>query len=121
LEQARILIVAMPRMLHEIVESMVSAQPDMAVTGPIRRTESIAAAARRLRANVVILGESKAGVHGTPWQTLDKNPRLKVVAISGDGQRATRYELLPHQVQIADLSPEALIAAIRATMAGQVS
>jgi hypothetical protein len=72
-----------------------------------------------MRANIVILGESQEGVGGTLWQTLDENPRLKVFTISIDGHRVTSHELRPHQVVIDDISPERLIDAIRAAMAGQ--
>ena len=73
MEQIRILIV-MPRMLHEIVETTLSSQPDMTVTGPVRRTESVAAAARRVRPDIVILGESQEGAGGVPWQVFKENP-----------------------------------------------
>jgi DNA-binding NarL/FixJ family response regulator len=117
LKQTRILIVAMPRMLHEIVETTLSSQPDMTVTGPVRRKESVAAAARRVRADLVILRESQEGAAATPWQVLNQKPRLKVLAISGDGHRVTRYELRPHQVVIHEISPEHLVDAVRAAMA----
>ena len=117
LEQIRILIVAMPRMLHEIVEATVLSQPDMVVVGSVRRTESVAAAARHLHADIVILGESQERVGATPWQMVNENARLKLLMISNDGHRATRYEMRPHQVEIDDVSPDSLIDAIRAAMA----
>jgi chemotaxis response regulator CheB len=117
LEQIRILVVAMPRMLQGIIESVVSSQPDMTLVGPARRNKSVAAAARRVRADIVILGESQEDIGGTPWQVLNENPRLKIVTISPDGHRATRYEMRPHQVDFDDVSPEGLIHAIRAAMA----
>ena len=119
LDPIRILITAMPRMLQEIIESVVSSQPDMTLTGPVRRMKSVAAAGRRVRADVVILGESQEHIGGTPWQMLNENPRLKIVTISPDGHRATRYEMRPHQVDLDDVSPEGLIHAIRAAMAGR--
>jgi hypothetical protein len=115
LEQLRILIVAMPRMLHEIVEATISSQPDMILTGPVRRSERIAAAARRVRADLVIVGESRDNLGQRPWQLLTESPRLKVLAISTDGHRATRYELRPHQMVIDNISPAHLVDAIRAT------
>jgi DNA-binding NarL/FixJ family response regulator len=109
----------MPRMLHEIVEAMVSSQPDMIVTVPVRGRESVAAAARRVRADIVILGESHQETGRTPWRLLREDPRLKVLTISTDGHRATRHEMRPHQTVIDDISPESLIDAIRAAMAGE--
>jgi DNA-binding NarL/FixJ family response regulator len=118
LKQIRILIVAMPRMLHEIVETVVSSQPDMTVTEPVRRRESVAAAARRVRADIVILGESNDEPGEAPWRVLEENPSLKLLIIANNGHRATRYELRPHQVVIGDISPEDIIDAVRASMVG---
>jgi DNA-binding NarL/FixJ family response regulator len=116
LRQIRILMTAMPHLLHEIVETMVTSQPDMASAGCVRRSESVAEAARRVRADLVILGENHEGADGAPWDVLNEYPRLKLLTISSDGHRATRYELRPHQVVIDEISPENLIGAIRAAM-----
>ena len=70
-----------------------------------------------MRAHLVILRESQEGAAGTPWQVLNENPRLKILAITSDGHRATRYELRPHQVVIDEISPERLVDAVRAAMA----
>jgi DNA-binding NarL/FixJ family response regulator len=107
----------MPRMLHEIVEAMVSSQPDMTVAAQVNGSESIAAAARRVRADLVILSESKDEPGQTLWQVLDEHPRLKLMTISSDGQRATRCELRPHRVVIDDISCDKLINAVRAAIA----
>jgi DNA-binding NarL/FixJ family response regulator len=112
LKPIRILIAKMPRLLHEVVETMVSSQPDMIVTGQARESESVGAAARRLRADVVILTEDQEGGGVTPWEVLNEHPRLKLLTISSDGHRATRYKLRPHQVVIDDISPKSLIDAI---------
>ena len=109
----------MPRLLQQIIEQTLAAQPDMIVVGQAETSEYVAAAARRVRADVVILRETQEVVDGTPWQTLNENPRLKVLMISTDGHRATRYELRPHQVVIDDIHPETLIDAIRAAVTAE--
>jgi DNA-binding NarL/FixJ family response regulator len=117
LDPIRILITPMPRLLQQIIELMLASQPDMIVAGHAKPSESVARAAKRVRADLVVLRENEGGAGGTPWQMLNENPRLKILAITSDGHRATRYELRPHQVVIDDISPESLIDAIRATMA----
>ena len=117
MDAIRILITAMPRLLHQVVENMVASQPDMTLTAPVKQSESIAAAARRVRADLVIVSESRDEPSQTPWQVLDEHPHLKLMTISGDGHRATRYELRPHQLVIDDISSESLIDAVRAAMA----
>jgi DNA-binding NarL/FixJ family response regulator len=107
----------MPRLLRQILEGAVASQPDVTVIRHVRPSENLAAAAKRVRADIVILGEAQEGAEGAPWEVLDKEPRLKLLVISSDGHRATRYELRPHQVLIDDLSPEGLIDAVRTAMA----
>jgi hypothetical protein len=117
-DQIRILITAMPRLLHEIVERMVASQPDMSIAGQMRQSESIAAAATRTDAVVVILCGSEDQSNGGPWRVLEANPRLKLLAIGENGRRAARYELRPHKVVIEDVSAASLVDAIRAMTAG---
>ena len=118
LDPIRILITPMPRLLQQIIERMLASQPDMVVVGQAKSSESVATAARRVRADMVILREGQEGIGGKPWQTLNENPRLKILTMSADGHRATRYEMRPHQVEIDDISHENLIEAIRAAMTG---
>ena len=66
-----------------------ASQPGMIVAGQVRPSERVATAARRVRADLVILRESQEGATGTPWQVLNEDPRLKILAITGDGHRAT--------------------------------
>jgi DNA-binding NarL/FixJ family response regulator len=117
LDPVRILIAPMPKLLQQIIERTLAYQSDMIVAGQARPSESVAAAARRVRADLVILLESQEGAAGTPWQVLNENPRLKILAITSDGHSATRYELQPHQVVIDEISPERLVDAVRAAMA----
>ena len=121
MDPIRILITPMPRLLQQIIERMLASQPDMIVTAQAKPSKSMATAAKRVRADIVILAESREGAGGTPWQVLNENPRLKLLTISRDGHRATRYELRPHEVVIDDISPKDLVDAIRASMTGYAS
>ena len=114
MDQIRILITAMPRLLREIVETMVAAQPDMIVAGQVKRSESVAAAARRVRADIVVLGDSLREHGEVPRRMLNEDPRLKLLAVAGDGRQAMLYEMRLHQAVIDDVSPGSLADAIRA-------
>ena len=116
LTHTRILLVAMPSMLREIVEGILASEPDMIVVRDVRRAETIAAAAKRLRADVVILGESHASSGEEPWRALNEDPHLRVLSIAEDGRRATRYELRPHRSVIEEVSSMSLIEAIRVAL-----
>jgi hypothetical protein len=107
----------MPRLLQQIITRMLASQPDMIITAQPRPSKSVATAARRVDADLVILRESQDGAGVAPWQVLNENPRLKLMTISSDGHRATRCELRPHRVVIDDISSDKLIKAVRAAIA----
>jgi hypothetical protein len=44
------------------------------------------------------------------------NPRVKVLAVAGDGRRVFLHELRPQTVALGEVSPAGLIDAIRAAM-----
>jgi len=106
----RILIAAMQPLLRQMIESAISAEPDMDIAGPIETNESICAAAERLHADVLIAGP---GAKHQAVQLLRELPELKVFTISGDGRWATHYELRLSQDILADVSLSRLVSAVR--------
>jgi DNA-binding NarL/FixJ family response regulator len=106
----RILIAAMQPLLREMIESAISAEGDMVITGPIKMHESIYAATERLHPDVVITGPA---AKCQAVELLGQLPRLKVFTISGNGCWATKYELKLSQDVLADISLSRLIGAIR--------
>jgi hypothetical protein len=43
---------------------------------------------------------------------LDDHPRLKVLALEGDGRSGSIWELRPHRIPLGELSPRRLVQAI---------
>jgi hypothetical protein len=70
-----------------------------------------------VRADVVILGQSLREPGEAPRRMLNKDPRLKLLAVADDGRHAMLYQMRLHQAVIYDVSPGSLADAIRSVIA----
>src|SRR5262245_30916114 len=111
----------MSGMLRDIVTASIAAQPDMEIVGAVAASDRLASAAEVEQPDVVILLQ-KSPEGGTDyWSLLFARPRMKVFAISDTGRDMSLYELQPHELAFADVSPLDLVAAIREALAGRTS
>ncbi|MDQ6829298.1 MAG: hypothetical protein M3081_10575 [Gemmatimonadota bacterium] len=108
----RVVLADMPRMLHDIVRTILSAEPDIEIETTTVPQREIASARAITGADVVILAEPEAPTDEYAAM-LYAHPRLRLVAISDDGRRAVLYELRPHRSPLGDMSPNALVQAVR--------
>lgn len=100
----------MPRILREIIEQAVADEPDMEIveaeTGvPLRE------AVESSKADFVIAGADYD--FGEVARALDERPRLRVLAVAGDGREAFLYELRPTRTPLGEVSPRTIVDAIR--------
>ncbi len=113
----------MPRLMRDIVESAIRAQPDMLVVGVlgvVGARDSLSDAVQRARPNVVILGRASAESRACE-ALLYEHPHVRLLEVIDDGRSATLCELRPHRVPIGDVSPEGLVGAIRAASSVEAS
>ncbi len=91
----------MPGVMRDLVETIVGAQPDIRIVADDP-------------ADVVILGvatiDEAAGVRAR----LYAHPNQRVLALAIDGRHAVAYEMRPHLTALGAISPDGLLAAIRA-------
>jgi DNA-binding NarL/FixJ family response regulator len=111
LERTRILLVDLPRLLREIVLGSVVDEADLEVVDHVSRVEVLEDAARRHDVDVVVIGSDDPEL---ALRLLDLRPRLKVLAVGGEGLDTRLYELRPWRVLLGDVSPRTLVEAIRA-------
>jgi hypothetical protein len=105
----RILLVGLPRLLEEIVSDALAQAPDLMVTATLPDAEALALDPPA--ADVVVVGTDSPGLIAT---TLERQPRLAILAVSDDARSSSLYVLRPERTRIGDLSPGSLVAAIRA-------
>jgi DNA-binding NarL/FixJ family response regulator len=119
-ERIRILLADLPRMLHDIIQSIIAEQADMSVVGTTQDRASMTGALARTHADVAIIGLRGNESEAVLEPLLRANAHLKVLAISGDNRAATLYELRPHSVALGDVSPSSLMDAIRTMTRAEV-
>lgn len=113
----RVLILDMPRMLHEIVHRSVDACEDMVVVGSVHDGDgaSLADCVRATGPEVVVIGADHPDIAAS--RALAERSVTKLLAVADDGGETFLYELRPSRTQLGELSTTALLAAIRSAAA----
>jgi hypothetical protein len=109
----RIVLAALPRMLADIVESVVAAQPDMVLSSRVAGGAGLAGTLREEKPQVLIVGLSADEDAAHYDDLLFEHPRMKVLAITSTGRESILSELRPVRHAIGNVSPEGLMDAIR--------
>jgi DNA-binding NarL/FixJ family response regulator len=109
----RVLIVAMPQLMTDIVEQTIELQPDIEVAGIVRIPGDIARAMRRGRVDVVLCRLDGSELPPVYRELFDTRPHLRLLAVEADDRTGSIYELRPARAAL-DVWPTGLIDAIRA-------
>jgi len=111
----RIVLASLPRMLGEIVRKVLGTAADLEIVDTVASLEELGSALAVHAADVVIAGVSRPDGRGKFDALLRAHPAVRVFSLESDGRETVLYELRPHSVALGNVSPEALVAAIRAT------
>jgi DNA-binding NarL/FixJ family response regulator len=107
-----VLLVGMPLLLRELIREIVAQEEDLVIVGEAD-DGTLPAAAARADADFVIVGLDDPGAAERYLELLEQRPLTKVLAISGDGRDAELWELHPRLIPVREVSPDAVLAAIR--------
>jgi DNA-binding NarL/FixJ family response regulator len=119
--RTRILVAGMPRMLRDIVGSLLTAHDDFEVVAEFTDASELCSAVERTAADVVILGLEDSELPDVGCQLLWERPSTKVLGIAADGRKAFLYELRPHRIPLGEVSPDSLVDAVRKGSHGNVN
>jgi DNA-binding NarL/FixJ family response regulator len=107
----------MPTMLQEIVSEAFAGEPDIEVVGEVGGDVGddveLRSSVRSLRPDLVLLRSEQAELSAACRALFDESPRLKVVALTGHGDRGHLWELSPKHLELGEMSVETLLSAIR--------
>jgi chemotaxis response regulator CheB len=109
LASTRILVVALPRMLEEIVTDILRAQRGMEIAGTIRKVDGLTRKVARTRPDVVVIGGDDAPLAAA---LLEQSPRLKVLAVAEEGKDWWLYSLTAERTRLGALSSATLVRAV---------
>jgi len=108
----RILLVAMPGLMRDIVRAELVGQPDMKLIGVFDTTAGLVDEVRDSAPDFVLVGAE----HGCPVQPLLENrPWMRVLEIEPQAADAHLYELQPRRVDLGEMSAADLVTTIRRT------
>jgi DNA-binding NarL/FixJ family response regulator len=101
-------------MLLTMIRDIIAADAHCDIVAEVSDARKLSRAVRTTAANLVILGADSPAAAAEELQSLlTDHPRTRVMAIAADGQRAFIHELRPCITEIAELSPQTLLTAIR--------
>lgn len=115
----RVLLVAIPPMLAELVSQIVAEQPDMEVVGEVTGGVDSLVAVGWSDANVVILALENSEPPGLSSHLLAEYPHIKVLALGRDGQRAFLYEYRQQEVRSREVWLQGLRNMIRSALSSK--
>lgn len=110
----RVLVGRLPRMLHEIVNEMLEAQSDLELVPPPTSAGGLWDMVLLTRPDVLVLGEGERGLQPPLRSVLERHPRLSIVVLTEDARRGTVHRFRLDRQELEDVSPQSLLAAIRA-------
>jgi DNA-binding NarL/FixJ family response regulator len=115
MEQMRVVLIGMPRMLTEIVREVIRAEPDLTIVGDFSHLEAARATidARRPAVVITVLEQT---VQADGVYLLDTNRQMRVLSVSADGDETLLCELRPHEQNLGELSVQEFLRAIRGTL-----
>ncbi len=104
----------MPGILRDIIEGAVARQPDMLLIDGSNDLD-VAAVVKKCAPHVVIVADAVGALEPSYRGLLVDNPRLKIIVVTDDGRSGQVLEF--RRSPVAQMSPQGLIAAIRAAAA----
>jgi DNA-binding NarL/FixJ family response regulator len=104
--QVRIVLVALPQLLREIVEAAIEAEPDMSVVGETEDESALAPIVEQTDATAVIAAE-EALDEGRALELVG-SLRIELVTLSADGRRAAVYECRPQRRDVGPVDAKTL-------------
>jgi hypothetical protein len=108
-ESIRVLLVDLPTMQRQLIERVLSVEPDMVVMATPEGVPPKHALVEA-DADAVVLGIDDPAV---AEDLLASRPGVKVLTVVGDSRDLLLYELRPRREELGELTREKLVAALR--------
>ena len=114
MEQTRVILVDMPRMLGEIVKEVVSNEDDLEIVE--EHDGDAALATTRAGGSCVVITRLEDLDPASIGLFLGTRQQVRVLGLSTDGRDGAVYELRPDEYLLGEISQPLLLAAIRGTL-----
>ncbi|MGQ0647752.1 MAG: hypothetical protein ACT4P7_09265 [Gemmatimonadaceae bacterium] len=109
----RVLLGQMPAMHRDILDETFASQGDIEVVGCVEASDSLLDAVSAFAPHVLILGADRDEWSAEHLSLFRAHPHTHVLLLGNDARSASMYELQVHRTAIPELSPRAILAAVR--------
>lgn len=105
--------------MRGIIRDLLSAEQGIDLVGETSDDVDLAELVHATRADVIVMGLNDTGLPAAGERLLAQHPRVRLLGVVADGRDAVLYELRPHRQSLGEVSPEALVSAVRGSRSGQ--
>ena len=109
----RTVTVTIARLLGDLIHEVVAERAPIDIVARLDRSDQLVLRLQNLAPDLVLIGMSRDEGDGIPLAVRNSLPRAKVIALSHDTRRADLFGPHRHRTALIDMSPAALIEAIR--------
>jgi hypothetical protein len=109
-------LIGMPRILRDVITTIVADQPDMEIVGEVPENADVSEV-DALGASFLTVGLDPSGVlPPTAGRLLSDRNAVPMLGLSAEGRHGYLYELRPHRQPIGEVSPDVLLSTIRSAV-----
>jgi len=113
----RVLIVNVPRMLRDMLKALIHQEQDAEIVGErfgtVGSLDQLQEAITEASPDVLVLGCDQRARVGLEERLLSNFPKLRVVALEGEGRTAVVYRQRTEKLKIDEVSPDVLLHAVK--------
>lgn len=113
LPNQRVAIVDLPRVMREIIRDLLSDEQGLRLVVEASADVDLSGLVDATRADVIVMSLPDVGLPREAGHMLAQHPGVRLLGVVADGRDAILYELRPHHRSLGDVSPSALVAALR--------
>jgi len=113
MRRIRVLLVALPPLLGDILNETLAGESDMIVVGRVADRAQVDAGVRQHSPDVVLVGAPTGDITGIAREIMNAAPSLTVVVIAPRGDQAVLVRRGGIVVPLHDVSPTILVMTIR--------
>lgn len=112
MNRIRVLIADMPQLMTDIVEQVISMQPDIELAGSVAGVTAVERALRGSRVDVLVCHLDGRELPASHRALFDARPHLRLLTIDAGDRSGSIYELRLARTAL-DVGPQGLVDAIR--------
>jgi DNA-binding NarL/FixJ family response regulator len=111
--ERKVLLLGTSRLFGDLVKGIVEPADDVRVVAEVATEDELPEALEATDADFVVAALDDPTLTESYLSLLEERPRLRVLALAGEGRRGFLWELRPRRVPIGEVSPTTLLAALR--------